>query len=208
MKLNDEKLYVIIDIPMLNRINREPETVIRRAFDCGARLFQLRHKSILDGQLCDEAGRLCIFAHEVGAKFIVNDSVSVALAIDADGVHLGEDDLPISKARKIMGDDFFIGASASSMDIATKAEKASADYIGYGAMFETSTKSDTTHGSFEELERIIDCIQIPVFPLGGINLKNIGKIIDTGCYRACVSSAIIMSENPGETVSKILDILQ
>ncbi|RKZ25779.1 thiamine phosphate synthase, partial [bacterium] len=142
------------------------------------------------------------------AIFIVNDSLSVALAVGADGVHLGEDDLPVYAARKIVPENFIIGASVSSVENALKVEREGADYIGYGAIFDTNTKPDAHRGKIEVLKKIQSAVEIPVFAIGGINRKNVLKIVKAGCKRVCMASGIIFEKDIASAVKKIFKILE
>ncbi|MCD6417246.1 thiamine phosphate synthase [bacterium] len=206
--LKDINLYVIIDIPLVERISLDAVDVVRSAFDGGARIFQLRHKGVMEGQLFEEASRISKVAHELGAIFIVNDSLSVALAAGADGVHLGEDDLPVYAARKIVPKNFIIGASVSSVENALKVEREGADYIGYGAIFDTNTKPDAHRGKIEVFKKIQSAVEIPVFAIGGINRKNVLKIVEAGCKQVCMASGIIFEKDIASAVKKIFKILE
>lgn len=207
MDIKDIKLYVILDIGILNSIKRDPLDILWKCFLGGARMFQLRGKHIAEGKLLETARILSDEAHKLGALFIVNDSVCVAKYSGADGVHLGEDDLPIEMAKKILGDNMIIGASAKSLETASNKYSEGADYIGYGAIFPTSTKPDAQPGNIETLFQITSSLPIPVFPLGGINDQNIHKLVASGVKRVCVASGIIASANPEMSARNIISAL-
>ena len=205
--LKDIKLYVIIDMKLISEAGFSAVDVLKAAFRGGTRMFQLRHKGVGERVLFHEAQELSRVAHELGALFIVNDSVSVALSTGADGVHLGENDLPIHAARKICPDDFIIGASAGSLERALQAEKEGASYVGYGAIFPTTTKEKPCPGSLDELVKINKVLNVPVFAIGGINEENVVEVTRVGVKRICVASAVIKSENPELTAKKLLEAL-
>ena len=197
------QLYVIIDITLLENAGRCAMKVMEQALSGGAQMFQMRHKGVPEGLFFTEAKYLVPIAKKAGVPFIINDSISVAMACGADGVHLGEDDLPVESARKLAGRDFIIGATARNVAKAIECERDGADYVGYGAIFQTSTKTDAQSGSLDELKKILDAVKISVFPLGGINENNILKIVQIGCNRVCVASGIILSDDPKNSARKI-----
>ena len=137
---------------------------------------------------------------------LINDRIDIALAVDSEGVHIGQDDMPAVVARKIIGDDKILGVSASTVDEAIKAEDDGADYIGSGAIFPTSTKDDAESVSKEELKEIVDAVDIPVVAIGGINLENASLIKDTGIAGFSVITAIMNAEDPKESSEKLKEI--
>ena len=137
---------------------------------------------------------------------IINDRVDVALAIDADGVHVGQSDMPCSVTRRLIGEDKILGVSAATIEEAKKAEKDGADYIGTGAVFPTATKDDAPKITKKDLKEIVDSINIPVVAIGGITLENASQLNDTGIAGLSVVSAIMSSENPKESSEKLLNI--
>ncbi len=128
------------------------------------------------------------------AAFIVNDYVDIALSVDADGVHLGQDDLPIKEARRLMGRDKIIGISTHGIAEALEAEKAGADYIGFGPVFHTETKDAGRPRGTEALREIVEAVSIPVVAIGGINLKNLSSVLESGAHAVAVSSAILKGD--------------
>ena len=207
MKLDDVNIYVILDIPLLDKFGVNVVDAMKSAYLGGAKMFQLRYKGVPDGEIYRIGKELIPIAKNLGAIFLINDSLSVALALGADGAHLGERDLPIFEARKIAGEKFIIGASASSVESAMRAEKQGASYIGYGAVFETTTKKDPCPGSLDGLRQVMEIARIPVFPLGGINEDNVGKIAEIGCRKVCIASGIITKPDIRAATEKILKIL-
>ena len=207
VRLDAPNIYVILDIPVIRGAGREPESVMEQAAGGGAKIFQLRYKGVDDGVLYEYAVKLAELARELGVMFIVNDRIGVALAAGADGVHLGEDDLPISAARKIAGENFVIGASARSFEAARRAEREGASYIGYGAIFPTGTKSDAVPGSIDTLLEIAQKVRIPVYAIGGINGDNVGKLVSYGIRRVCVGAGIIAAGDVYEATRTIWETI-
>ncbi|MCD6595163.1 thiamine phosphate synthase [bacterium] len=208
MEIDDVNIYVILDISLIEKFDKNPVDVMKSANDGGAKIFQLRYKGATEGEIYRIGAELAPVAKDLGAIFIINDSLSVAMALRSDGVHLGEDDLPIFAARKIAGNNFIIGASASSVEVAMQAEKEGASYIGYGAVFSTTTKKNTCPGSIDGLKQVMKAVNIPVFPLGGINADNADKIAKIGCRKVCIASGIIAQQNVKIETEKIIAILQ
>ena len=147
---------------------------------------------------------------EITSKYnvplIINDRVDIALAIDADGVHVGQSDMPCDVTRRLIGEDKILGISAAPVDEAQKAEKDGADYIGTGAVFPTATKDDAPSVTKEELKEVVESINIPVVAIGGINLENAHQLADTGIAGLSVVSAIMSSENPKKSSEELLKI--
>ena len=137
---------------------------------------------------------------------IINDRVDVALAIDADGVHVGQSDMPCEVTRKLVGPDKIVGVSAATIEEAKKAEKDGADYIGTGAVFPTATKDDAPKITKKDLKEIVKSINIPVVAIGGITIDNAHELTDTGIKGLSVVSAIMSSDNPKKSSEKLLNI--
>ena len=137
---------------------------------------------------------------------LINDRIDIALAVDSEGVHLGQDDMPADIARKIIGDDKILGVSASTVEEAIKAQIDGADYIGSGAVFPTATKDDADSVSKEELKSIVDSIDIPVVAIGGITIENASELKDTGIAGFSVVSAIMSADDPKEASQKLREI--
>lgn len=187
-------LYAIIDNsirPDLSNIE-----IAKKVLAGGAQIIQLRGKGLSSRELLEQAREIGLLSRAAGAIFIVNDRADIALLSGADGVHLGQDDLPISEARKILGKGKMIGISTHSLEQALKAEQEGADYIGFGPVFDTKTKADAEEAKgLQALREVKQRVSIPVIAIGGINLENMGEIIDAGSDGAAVISAIIKAEN-------------
>ena len=154
---------------------------------------------------------LALKVKEITAKYdvplIINDRVDVALAVDADGVHVGQTDMPCDVTRALVGPDKIVGVSAATIEEAKKAERDGADYIGSGAVFPTSTKDDAPKITKKDLKEIVDSISIPVVAIGGINLNNAHELNGTGIAGLSVVSAIMSSDNPKKSAEELLNIV-
>ena len=130
------------------------------------------------------------------------------MAVDADGVHLGQSDIPAHTARELLGPDKIIGVSAYNKELAVEAQKEGADYLGVGDVFGTSTKAGTHHVEIDTLREICNAVKIPVVAIGGVNQSNVAKLGGTGVSGAAVISAIIASKNITEAATNMLSLLQ
>lgn len=137
---------------------------------------------------------------------IINDRVDIALAIDADGVHVGQSDMPCEVTRKLIGTDKILGVSAATITEAKKAQKDGADYIGTGAVFPTATKDDAPSITKQNLKEIVESIDIPVVAIGGINNDNASELTDTGIAGLSVVSAIMSADDPKKASEELLNI--
>ena len=172
------------------------QTVLR----AGVGWVQYRDKNASRRKVYEEAIKLKDLAGKHNAVFIVNDYSDIALAVDARGVHLGQDDLPVKEARKILGKGKIIGVSTHCIEQALEAEQAGADYIGFGPVFHTSTKDAGSPRGIDLLGEIKNKVSIPVVAIGGINLENIHSVLEAGVDAVAVASAILkgdVEENAG-----------
>jgi thiamine-phosphate pyrophosphorylase len=195
------KLYVITDEryhPGRNMLD-----VIEEALRGGADVVQLRDKHASKREIYQKAVELRELTARYGKLFIVNDHPDIALAVDADGVHLGQDDLPIAAARRIMGDRI-IGISTHSLEQAKRAEAEGADYIGVGPVFATQTKEGATPVTVELVRQVAETIQIPYVAIGGIKLHNVDQVLEAGARRICAVSEIVGSEDVKGTCEAFL----
>ncbi len=185
-------LYVITE-PALY----DPVEGTRLALEGGARIIQLRDKTATTRQLVQVGLVLRALTLQYDALLIVNDRLDVALAVEADGVHLGQDDMPIVLARKIAGERLLIGASTETVEEARQAEAEGADYLGVGPMFATGTKPDAGEPvGPQRLREIKQAVHIPVFGIGGITLANAPEVLSAGADGICVISAVFGSDDP------------
>ena len=183
------KLYVITD----RRLKPEVESV-REALEGGATSIQLRIKNAPTREMIEIGRKIRELTKEYDVLYFVDDRLDVALAIDADGVQLGPEDMPISLAREI-APNLIIGASVYSLEEALKAEKEGADYLGAGSVFPTPTKRDAKVIGLEGLKRIVDSVKIPVVAIGGINHENVREVLNTGVDGIAIISAIIGADD-------------
>ena len=190
MKVSKESLllYAITDRSWLR--GRTLQSQVEEALDGGATFLQLREKNLDDAHFLEEARELQALCREHGVPFIVNDNVDVALAMGADGIHVGQHDMEAGDVRKLLGPDKILGVSAQTVDQAILAEQRGADYLGVGAVFPTGSKDDADDVSFEELKAICEAVSIPVVAIGGISLKNVKELAGSGICGIAVISAI------------------
>ena len=184
----DWTLYVITD----RRWGRSHLEVARAAIEGGATAIQLRDKEATTRELIEAGLALRDLTREREVAFIINDRVDVALAVDADGVHVGQDDMPATLARKLVGPDKIVGVSASTIEEALQAEADGADYISASPVFATPTKPDAAPPTgLEGLRAIVEAVRIPVVAIGGINESNVEEVIRAGAAGVAVISAVV-----------------
>jgi thiamine-phosphate pyrophosphorylase len=182
------------------------EEMTLKVLRAGLKWVQYRDKEKSRREIYEEAIRLRKLTKDFNAVLIVNDYADIALAVDADGVHLGQDDLPIEEARKIMGSNKIIGISTHSLEQAKEAEKGGADYIGFGPVFRTTTKDAGIPKGTDMLQEIKRQVHLPVVAIGGINIENIRSVLDTGVDAVAVASAIL-SGDIIENAARFVDII-
>ena len=180
----------------------------RLAVEGGADIIQLREKGVPDKRFLETAAALRRLTSERETIFIVNDRADIASTSGADGVHVGPDDLPVAEARRLLGPDAIIGASAHSAEEAAAAESDGADYLGVGSLFPTSTKADATVRGPEHFIKIQQAVNIPCFAIGGITPENITEAVSAGITRFAIASGIARTSDPEEATRKIKAILQ
>lgn len=173
----------------------------------GADVIQLRHKGLTRGRLLDLARMLGETVHMAGALFIVNDHLDIALLAGADGVHLGQADLPISEARRIAGSGFLIGASAATPAAARLAAEAGADYIGAGPAYATSVKADKPAIGPQRIRDVAESVAVPVFAIGGITTDNVAGLVAAGLRRACVINGLARAHEPEQAARALKQAL-
>ncbi len=201
-KLRLSSLYILTDHGLSR--GRSNVEVIREAIAGGADVIQLRDKGYTANQLLGEALKLRKITREAGVPFIINDRVDVALAVDADGVHLGQDDFPIAWARRLLGKDRIIGISTHNVEEAIQAEKDGADYISIGSVFPTTTKSDARPiSALNLITDIEENVNIPVVAIGGIKTENVAQIGQAGADCIAVISAVVSATNIREAAAKL-----
>ncbi len=180
---------------------------MKRVLDAGIKWIQYREKDLTRKEIYYTAERLRRITEDYEAVFIVNDHADIACAVDADGVHIGQDDLPIKEARRIMKDKI-IGVSTHDLQQAIEAEVEGADYIGFGPIFATSTKENADSPRGLELLRMVSSqVKIPVVAIGGINIENIEDVLKHGASAVAVVSGILKSEDIYRTAGEFVRIV-
>ena len=181
---------------------------VKEALEGGITFLQLREKHLSKEEFIKEAREMKELSKEYKVPFVINDNIEVALAVDADGVHIGQDDMSVEEARKLLGEDKIIGVSAHNVNEAMKAQKGGADYLGVGAVCATSTKKDANVVSKEEIKKIKEAVDIPIVAIGGIKKDNIHTLKGTGVDGVAVVSAIFAAEDIKETSKELLDTVK
>jgi len=194
-------LYAILDPEQTK--DRAPESVLRDLLDGGAAILQLRVKTMAPSEFFQLAQRARAETRARGCRLIVNDRVDIALACDADGVHLGQDDLPLAVGRQLMGTKI-VGISTHDIDQAQEAELNGADYIGFGPMFGTTTKN-TGYAArgIDMLRQIRAAVKLPIVAIGGINEQNVKQVWQAGADSAAIISDILGADDPAAKVRRI-----
>ncbi len=187
-------LYVIIDPAVAE--GRDEVEIAREALDGGARLLQLRDKTREKGLQLPIAQALRTLCRERGALFIVNDHVELALTVDADGVHVGQRDLPVSVVRRLVPPEMIVGCSTNNVEEARRAEADGADYVSVGRLFPTGSKEDTRPATVETVRVVKAAVSVPVCAIGGINETNIDEALAAGAEMAAVIAAVIAAPDP------------
>ena len=193
MKGFDLSLYAILDPRFLR--GRNLTEIACSLVRGGATCLQLRDKEAGSRDLYEEARLLKASLRSLGIPFIVNDRLDIALTVDADGLHLGEEDIPISEARRMLGRDKILGASAASVETAIQVEKDGADYIGFGAVFPTDTKEDAQVSGLTLLSRVKQAVSIPVVAIGGIKRTNAVEVLRAGADGLAIISDLLEAED-------------
>ena len=197
----DMRLYAITDRHWLNGESLYQQ--VEKALRGGVTFLQLREKNLDEELFMKEAGEIKELCRKYGVPFIINDNVEIAKAIDADGVHVGQSDMEAGDVRKRLGADKIIGVSAKTVEQALLAEKHGADYLGVGAVFSTSTKSDATGVSHETLRDICRAVKIPVVAIGGITRDNVKELNGYGADGIAVISAIFAQADITEAAKEL-----
>ena len=204
MKKIDTRLYFITD--STNYAEEEFLFRVEESLKGGVTLLQLREKE----RSAREYIRIAEKVHNITKKYnvplIIDDRVDVALAVDAEGVHLGQSDMPVRVARKLMGEDKIVGATAKTVPQANEAYKQGADYLGVGAIYPTTTKVKTVLTSTETLNDICKAVPIPVNAIGGLNKNNIDILKGIPIAGICVVSAIMKADSPQKSAVELIEI--
>ncbi|AKP67572.1 thiamine phosphate synthase [Companilactobacillus ginsenosidimutans] len=184
---SDEKFFSIID----------------EACRSGVTIVQLREKDVTTRRLFDLAIKVKQITDRYHVQLIIDDRIDICLAVEASGVHIGDDEMPIDISRKLLGPDKILGVSAKTVERAKYAEQFGADYLGTGAIFPTETKVITKHTDIRTLDEITKSVDIPVVAIGGINTSNVGSFSNIPIAGVAVVSEIMKSKNVSQTVSEL-----
>jgi thiamine-phosphate pyrophosphorylase len=208
MKLKDidYSLYLVTDRGLAR--GRSTLEIVKAAVQGGVTCVQLREKKCSTLDFIEQARTVKDFLKARGVPLVINDRVDVALAVEADGVHLGQTDMPLAIAKKILGGSMFIGISAESLEDALEAEKGGADYLGVSPIYGTPTKTDTAPAlGLEGLRDIRKAVNIPLVGIGGLNPGNAPEVIRNGADGVAVVSAIVAADDPGQAAAKLKRII-
>lgn len=211
MKFNGDNLllYAVTDRSWTGKQTLKEQ--MEEALIGGVTCVQLREKELDEKSFLKEAIEIRELCHKYKVPFLINDNVKVAIESKADGVHVGQSDLPVSEIRKIVSNDFIIGATAKTVEQAQKAEREGANYLGVGAVFPSPTKKEAVRISKEQLKEICDSVSIPAVAIGGINLSNMNEISGCGMNGVAVISAIFAADDikreTQELKRKVISIL-
>lgn len=197
-------LYLVTDADIIGK--RDFYKVIEDSLKAGCKCVQLREKNCLGKEFLEKAIKLRELTKKYDALFIVNDRVDIAILSDADGVHVGQDDIPLKEVRKLVGDKI-IGVSANTLEDAIEAKENGADYIGVGSVFPTSTKLDADNVGITMLKEIMDSVDIPVVAIGGIKASNVKQIQNERILGYAVVSDILGVEDVYGKTSEWINIL-
>ena len=201
-----KKLYFITD----SSYYTEEEFLFRveQALMGGVCLIQLREKDKTTREYIELAEKVHILAKKYNTPLIIDDRVDIALSINAEGVHLGQSDMPVYMARKIIGNDKIIGATAKTVAQAKEAYEHGADYLGVGAIYQTTTKVKTVLTSTETLNDICKSVPVPVYAIGGLNKENIDILSGIPISGICVVSAVMKADNPKNAAMELKERME
>ncbi|MFW6028638.1 MAG: thiamine phosphate synthase [Halanaerobiales bacterium] len=203
--LNNYLLYLVTDNKIIGK--KDLLISIEEAIKGGITIVQLREKNSSTLDFYNLARKIKKLTTKYNIPFIINDRIDIALAVDADGVHLGVEDMPIHVARKILGKNKIIGASANCVDEALNFQEESVNYLGVGALFPTSTKKNVEKVTLNELKNIKKAVKIPIVGIGGINEKNATDVINAGADGIAVVSSILSKDNVHYATKKMLKLI-
>jgi len=198
-------LYVITDEKLLKK--RNLAEAIKQAILGGADIIQYRAKHKSSREMYQEANLIKKVCDKYNKPLIINDRVDIAMAINADGVHVGQDDLDVEVVRRLIGFDKIVGLSTKNLNQVKEANRLPIDYIGFGSIFPTETKEDAKLAGLEELKKVLKISVQPVVAIGGINENNIQSVLDAGCENVAVVSAVFKDKNIQQNAKRLKEIL-
>lgn len=194
-------LYLVLDTQALR--GRDAVEVAARAIRGGAKVIQLRDKQLMRGEVLEIARRLKEICAEKGVLFIVNDYLDIALAAGADGLHLGQEDLPLAEARRLLPIDSLIGCSATSLSQAVRAQAGGADYVAVGSIYPTLSKEKFKLVGLETLRRVRSRVSLPLIAIGGIDHTNVKEVMKAGATGVAVISAVLGEDDVEEATRRL-----
>ena len=203
--LIDYSIYLITDHDCLK--GRDFLQCIEAALRGGVTLVQLREKSVSGRLFLERALAVKSLCDKYNVPLLINDRIDIALACKAQGVHLGQEDIPLAAARELLGDKAIIGISAHTLEEARLADLEGADYLGVGAVFPTSTKEDASEVGLERLKQLRTITKLPLVGIGGVNVLNYAKVLAAGAQGAAIISGILGADDIENEVRKIKKIL-
>lgn len=187
------RLYGILDLGYVD--SSEIADVAEQMIDGGVDLIQLRAKAQTAGEIATMATALREITARRGVPLVINDHPEIARSVQAEGVHLGQDDLPIAEAREIAGPKSVVGKSTHSVDQAIRAFYEGADYIGFGPIFATPTKPDYPAIGLEDIRKVHAAVRMPIFCIGGVKLDNLPEVIAAGARRVVIVSGLLLADD-------------
>lgn len=199
-------LYAVTDRAWL--AGRTLPDCVAKAIAGGATFIQLREKDASYTEIMELSHAILPLCQDAGIPFVIDDDIEVALAVEADGVHIGQGDTACAQARGQLGPDKIIGVSVQTLDQARAAQAAGADYLGVGALFSTATKPDADLISLDELRAICEAVDIPVVAIGGLSASTIGSLAGTGVAGVAVVSALFAADDIEESARTLSGIMK
>ncbi|MCU4719522.1 thiamine phosphate synthase [Halapricum hydrolyticum] len=203
--MTDWDVYLVTQASLSE--GRDTREIVRAAVDGGVDVVQLREKGVPARERYELGVDLREITREAGVPLIVNDRVDIAQAVQADGVHLGDEDLPVTVARELLGEDAIVGRSVSFVEDAREAERAGADYLGVGAIYATGSKDDIDDEEYaiglDRLESIVEAVEIPVVGIGGVDADNASEVAAAGADGVAVISAITGAGDPAAATREL-----
>ena len=202
--LENRKLYLLVSA---EASQRSLEQLVLESTSAGVDIVQLREKERSDRELLHVARRVREWTRSTGALFIMNDRPDLALLSEADGVHVGQDELGVRETRRVLGPDRLVGVSTHTIEQARQAVRDGADYIGVGPVFASRTKSFDALAGLDFVRQVAEEITLPWYAIGGIDLQNVRQAVEAGAARVAVSSAVCRAEKPGEAARRLASLL-
>ena len=207
MRREDLRLYLVTDRPL--SLGRDIDWIVEEAVKGGATMVQLREKDCSTREFIELAAKLKETLKPLGVPLLINDHIDVALAIDADGVHIGQSDMPYETARKLLGPEKIIGLSVENMDDIRVANGLDVDYVGISPVYSTHTKTDTAAPfGLDGLREAVKLSIHPTVAIGGMNMKTAKDVMACGTDGIAVVSAIVSADSPCEAARNLLEVMK